>query len=158
MVTLTMAAGSGTAGSTVTLDLSIASTGGDQCTGVEWVFAPNNSLVTVASVALGAAAIAANKTISRAGPLCIVQSIGLNNDVIGDGVLVSATFSIASSATGLITLNLTGIYATDANADPLSTDGIFGSITIPGVTQKGNKGRTRIHKTYSAVVSATMTF
>ncbi len=128
MITLSSASGTGIRSGTIALNLSIASTGGDQCTACQWSFSYGSD-VTLASVALGASAIAASKPLNRAGNLCVIG--GFNNNVIGDGVLVVATFSIAATpSAGTIIISFTNILASDANADPLITSGSSGTITV----------------------------
>lgn len=128
MITLTVASGTGIRSGTITLNLSIASTGGDQCTACQWSFSFSSD-VMLASVALGASAIAASKPLNRAGNLCVIG--GFNNNIIGDGVLVTATFNIAAMpSTGSIPISVTGILASDANADALTTSSVAGTITV----------------------------
>jgi len=127
-ITLTMASGTGVNGGTVSLDLSIASTGTPQCTGIEFTLAfPTD--VALAGVTLGAAGIAASKTLSRTGGLCIVW--GVNTNVIGNGVLVTATFNIAPIPLNTsATISVLSIVATDADGNPLAASGIPGVITF----------------------------
>lgn len=128
MITLTLASGTGIKSGTITLALSIASTGGDQCTGVQFSFG-HTSDVSLTSVTLGAAATGASKSLNRAGDLCVVW--GVNVNVIGDGTLLSATFTVAASpSTGSIPISITGIVATDASGNALTTSGVSGTITV----------------------------
>ena len=128
LVTLTLASGSGVPGGTVNLDLSIASTGGALPTQIEWTFS-NTSDVTLTNVVAGASATAAVKTVSRAGSLVIIA--GPNINVIGDGVLATATFAIAlSPSTTPVPISLTGIVISDADANPIPSASVPSSLTV----------------------------
>lgn len=126
MITLSLSSGIGIAGGTVTLAVSIASTGGDACTTVEWTFSSPD--VTLQSVALGAAG--AGKSLSFAGNTVIVG--GFDALVIPDGVLVNCTFLISPTpSSGSISITFTSISASDASANPLSTSNSGGTVTVP---------------------------
>lgn len=149
MVTLALSSGSGTSGSTITLDVSITSTGGDQCSQIQWDFVPQSGL-SLLSADLGAAGIAANKSLSVAGNLCVIY--GSNQDIIGDGVLVSATFSIAPWASGALTVGLSSIVASDENADPLTSTGTGGTVTATALpTQSGSIALVSSSIAYQAI-------
>lgn len=156
MITLTVASGTGVKGNQITLAVNIASTGGDQCTALQWSFSLTSDVALV-SVTAGAAAIAAGKTLSRAGNLCAISSLGLNNNVIGDGVLVMITLSIAANpSTGSIPVSLTGIIATDATPSSLSTSGVDGTITVdsPVLTCPVGSSAGIVGTAYSATLVA----
>lgn len=123
-------------GGTVTLTLSIASTGGYQCTAIEFALNFNTSDLTLVTVAPGTSATAASKVLNRSGPLCIIG--GFNNNVIGDGVLATIVFDISLTPSGSpIPVSLAGIVATDATAALLNSSGSPGAITLPGETPGG---------------------
>lgn len=126
LVTLTLASGSGAPGTNITLALSIGSTGGAVPTLVEFTIS-NDANVTLTGVSLGAAA--AGKTFNRVGPLCIIG--GFDVTAIPDGVLANLTFSIAlSPSTTPVTISLTGISISDANADAIPSTVVPSSLTI----------------------------
>ena len=146
MITLSLAFGMGFAGGSVTLALSIASTGGDACTVVQWDFSYLN--LTLASVMAGTAA--AGKSLSRTGNQIIIG--GFDTNVIPDGVLVNATFNIAAHPTANpIPIALTALAASDADANPLTTASSPGSIgysapfPIPGLTFNLSTGEISRH-------------
>ncbi len=127
-ITLTMGSGVGVKGGSIALNLSIASTGTPECTGIEWTFGFSSD-VSLAGVTLGAAGTGASKTLSRNGGLCIVW--GVNTNVIADGVLATATFNIVPNPlSSSITINILNIVATDASGNALGTTGIPGTITF----------------------------
>jgi len=127
-VTLSLSSGTSTPGGIITLTLSIASTGGDLPTQVQWVFS-HTADVSIASVTAGAAAVAANKMLARAGNLMLIW--GVNQDAIGDGVLVTVAFRISSFPSGTSTvINIASIVVSDADANQLTGVGSPGTITI----------------------------
>lgn len=128
MITLTLASGTGIRSGSVTLALAIASTGGDRCASVQWSFG-HTSDVTLTSVALGSVAVSASKSLSRSGDLCVIWSS--NQNVIADGTLITATFSIAANpSTGSIPISITGVVASDPDANPLTASGVSGTVTV----------------------------
>ncbi len=130
MITLSISSTTGASGDTVALDLSIASTGGDQCTDIQWVFSYNTNL-TMVNVVIGAAGIAAGKALSRGGNLCLVTAVNVN--VIGDGVLATATFRIAPVLIGDHSdVTPTGIVASDVDAHTITSSGVAGTVTFVG--------------------------
>lgn len=154
MITLTLASGTGIKSGTITLALSIASTGGDQCTAIQWSFG-HTSDVTLTSVALGAAATGASKSLNRSGDLCVVW--GINTNVIGDGTLLNATFTIAASpSTGSIPISITGIVASDSGGNALTTSGVSGTITVdtPVLACPVGGSTATINVVYSATLVA----
>ncbi len=127
-VALTLASGNGLRGANVSLDLTIASTGGAAPTSIQWTFS-NTADVTLISVTLGAAGISASKSLTQSGSLCIVA--GFNVNVIPDGVLATAVFQIAASpSVNPIPIDLTGVVASDASANPIPTTETFAAVTF----------------------------
>lgn len=144
MITLSLASGAGVPGGTVTLALSIASTGGDACTTLDFTFVSSD--LTLQSVALGAAG--AGKSFSFAGNTVIVG--GFDALVIPDGVLLNCTFLIALvPSTGNIPVTLSSISASDADANSLTTSSSGAHVLVPteapttlppGLTLDGSTG------------------
>ncbi len=153
MITLTLASGTGVKGGTVMLALAIASTGGDQCTGVQFSFG-HTADISLTSAVLGTAAIAASKMLNRAGDLCSVW--GLNIDAIADGELLVATFTIAANpSSGSITISIDDIVASDADANPLTSSGVSGIATVDTPVLLCPVGSTaRINVPYSTTLVA----
>ncbi len=124
-VDLFLTSGTASPGGLVTLQVNI---GGDQPTQVQWVFS-HTADVTIQSVILDAAGIAAGKTLSQAGNLMLVW--GVNTTPITTGVLVTVTFRVSSFPSGNSTvINITSIVASDADANPLTGVGAPGTIII----------------------------
>lgn len=127
-VTLSLSSATSGPGGVVSLDLSIASTGGDLPTQVQWVFS-HTADVTLAGVTLGAAGSAASKTLSQAGNLMLVW--GVNTTAIADGILVTATFHVSAFPSGTsTTIDITSIVVSDADGNALTGVGSSGVITI----------------------------
>jgi hypothetical protein len=89
---LTLSSTTATAGSSVTLDLSLASPSGSEPAALQWTLDYPAAGVARISVTAGLAATAAGKSISCAGDstayICIVS--GLNGNTIGNGRRVSS--------------------------------------------------------------------
>lgn len=127
-VTLSLASGTSSPGGIITLALSIASTGGDLPTQVQWVFS-HTADVSLASVAIGAAGVAASKTLSQGGNLMLVW--GVNQTAIADGILANVTFRVSAFPTGnSTTISITSIVVSDADANTLTSVGSSGTIDI----------------------------
>jgi len=133
MITLTLASGSGIEGGTLPLTLTIASTSGDACTSVQFTLSYNPADLTLTSAVAGASATGASKMVNRAGNLIVIW--GLNTNVIADGTLCTLNFLVSNPVThGSIPITLTSIVASDASANPLSTTGVAGTVTVNIVT------------------------
>ena len=125
-VILSMGSGIATAGGTVTLPVTISSS--VACTEVQWTFSCPG--LTLQSVALGAAG--AGKALNFGGNTVIVG--GFDVLVIPDGVLVNCTFLVSFAASGTIPVTFTGIVASDASANALTTSSSGGSVIVPGAS------------------------
>ncbi len=154
MVTLTLSSAAGFEGSPVTLTLSIASTGGDQSTAVQFTLGFSPSDLTLSAVALGAAGTGASKTLSRAGSLVVIW--GVNTNVIADGTLATITFLVADPPSrGSIPVTLSRIVAADADANPLTTTSSPGTITVDIVTLScPANGTAQLGEDYSGTLLA----
>lgn len=128
-VQLSLASASGVPGGTVSLNLSIATTGLPGCTDIQWGFLFPGDL-TLLSVSLGAAGVAASKTISQSGNTILVT--GANTNVIGDGVLVVAVFQISANPSAQFSVvALGGIVASDVNGNVITSAGASGTVSYP---------------------------
>src|ERR1700681_3561068 len=128
-VGLSIGSGSGTAGGTVTLPLTVASTGGAQTAGLQWTFSYSSDITGVTVVA-GASTNNAGKSLSCSGNNCLVA--GINSTVIADGTVASATFQIAANpSSNPISIQLTSVVATTAAATSIPSSGASGLISLP---------------------------
>ncbi len=128
-VVLSVVPGSGTAGGTVTVPITLASTGGAQTTGLQWAFNYSSDITGVTVVA-GASTTNAGKSVSCSGNNCLVA--GFNSTVIADGTVASATFQIAANpSSNPIQIQLTGVVATTAGGASIPSAGGSGTIMLP---------------------------
>jgi len=134
---LSLSGGSGAPGATVTLDVSLNPTTGTPPVSVQWDLTYSTSdlsLVTGTYDANGTAGTAAGKVvdcniISAGDVRCIVS--GINTTSIGNGVLATLTFQIASGTTDTSTaVSLVSPAASDGNANALSITGTGATVTI----------------------------
>lgn len=126
MISLSLASATANPGGTITLALSISSTGGDQCTGVQWSFGFSADL-TLQSVVKGPAA--ANKVFNQSGAMSLGG--GFDQNVIPDGVIAIATFRVSNNPQGASILVLVaGVVASDVNGNALTAVSSPSTITI----------------------------
>src|SRR5208283_3205628 len=108
-VSISLGSGSGTAGGTVSLPVTLTSSGGALPAALEWSFSYTSDITSV-TVVSGPAATAASAAVSCNGSLCLVY--GLTGDTIANGTVATATFQIASNpSTSTIPIQITGIVA-----------------------------------------------
>ncbi len=116
-------------GGAVTIDIRMA--GGAQPASVQWSLAFADSDFAFASITPGAAATAAGKTLACHGAAgaqtCAVSGLNLNG--IGDGVLATASFTLASGGGLVRPLQLAGLAASAAG-ELVPTTAENGSVTI----------------------------
>lgn len=128
-VQLSIGSGSGTPGGTVTVPITVASSGGAQTTGLQWTFSYSSDITGVTVVA-GASTTDAGKSLSCSGNNCLVA--GFNSTVIANGTVASATFQIAANpSSNPILIQLTSVVATTASATSIPSSGGSGSISLP---------------------------
>ncbi len=129
-VTLSLGSASGTPGSSVVLPITLASAGGAQTAAIQWTFAYSSDIASV-TVALGASASTAGKSVSCNGNTCVVW--GLNSTVIPDGAVAIATFQIAANPSSSIPIQVTGPVAANPDGSGIPATGASGVISIPPV-------------------------
>ncbi len=126
---LSLSSGSGSPGSTVVLNVSLAATGASPAS-VEWTF--NYSTTDFSSASFAAGPDDSNKSLScnsGSGTItCLVW--GLNNSVIPNGVVGSATLTLSSSTMDTTSsLQLGGISA-GTGGTAISTSATGGTVAI----------------------------
>jgi hypothetical protein len=140
-VTLALASGSGSAsmGSTVPLDLTL-STSGCAVASLQWSFVYPSADLTIAAVVNGPETTAASKTtacalraddagVSSATYNCILY--GVNTTTIGDGVVVTANFQIATSSPDpSADIQLTAVLSASPMGDGIAVTATGGTIAI----------------------------
>lgn len=128
MITLSINSRSVQPGDTFGLDVSIASTGGDQCSAIQFTVS-HSTLLNFTDVHDGAQIIAAGKALSRSGDQIVI--FGLNTNVITNGVIATLTFRADPAAPAAIyPVAAAAIVASDANANPLGTASVSGAVTV----------------------------
>ena len=128
-VVLSIGSGSGTAGGTVTVPITLASSGGAQTAGLQWIFSYSSDITGVTVVA-GASTTNAQKSLSCSGNNCLIA--GINSTVIADGTVALATFQIAANpSSNPIAINLTSVVATTAGGTSIPSSGGSGTISLP---------------------------
>ncbi len=134
---LSLSTGAGTPGGTVTLDVSLNPGTGPAPASVQWDLTYSASdLSPVAGIyyATGAAGSGAGKSVdcnsmSSGDIRCIV--FGASTTAIGNGVIATLTFQIASGTTDTSTaVSVTNLAASDGNANALGITGTGGTVTI----------------------------
>ncbi len=133
--TLSLSSGSSVPGGSISLDVSLTTSGGAQHAAVQWTMTYPPSAVATVSVAAGASATAAGKTLSCAGTSGNMECIlwGLNANILGDGQLATATFTIAPGASsGAVPVQITGVMAVTFSADPIPTSAAGGTMSLGG--------------------------
>ncbi len=110
------------------LPITLASAGGAQTAAIQWTFAYSGDIVSV-TVAPGASASSAQKSVSCNGNTCVVW--GLNSTVIPDGVVAIATFQVAASPSASIPIQLTSAIAASPTGTSIPAAGVSGVISVP---------------------------
>ena len=129
-VTLGIGSGSGTAGSTIDLPITLASSGGAQTAGLQWSFTYSSDITSVTVVA-GTSATNAGKSITCSGNSCLLA--GFNSTTMADGTVAIATFQIAANpSTNSIPIQITSAVASTAVGNSIPASGGTGTISVPG--------------------------
>jgi uncharacterized protein (TIGR03437 family) len=130
---MSLAAATGSAGGTVSLPISLTSTG-TQPAALQWTVTYAPSDIVSVNVAAGAAATAAGKTIqcniAPGSTLCILS--GLNTTTIANGVVATLSIKLAVSPSSTsIPVSLTGVVGASAAGLAISSTGSGAAITLP---------------------------
>lgn len=134
-VSLALSSGSANLSGTVSLDLNVASTPGNEPAGVEWTLAyPAGDIVAI-DVAAGSALSVAGKSIycnGRIGTI-ICLGVGLNANPIPNGVAAVVTLSLApATASSILPISIGGTVAVLGNGASIPVDGTGGAIAVAG--------------------------
>lgn len=136
LVTLTLSSGSAAPGTTLSLDVSIASTGGAAPSAVQWIMSfPLGSISGITAATVGAAATAASKTLTQLGNNFEIQ--GPNTNVIGDGVIATFTFQLTLNNNPIpnpIPIQVIIVQVSDINGNLIASTGVTGYVTALIVT------------------------
>ena len=128
----TLSAGSGSTSPGGSLEIALTfKAEGAQATGVNFDLEYDSSALYI-SAKEGAAAQAAGKGLSSnelsSGKVRYLVT-ALNQNVIGDGVLVVLSVQVKSNASGSYTLKLTNVAGTDKSAKTIALTGVNGTVT-----------------------------
>ncbi len=165
---LSLASVSGAPGSSISLDLTLA-TSQNAIAGAQWTL--NYWPIDVAAVSVAAGPAAAGKSVYCAGgtgsTTCVLA--GLNNGVLGDGVVARVTVKLAPGTPDAVSsIGVTGALGASPTGDPIAIQGRAAIITIAqpprlnGVACSPQNvvtpGVTTCTLTLSAPAAATMVF
>jgi hypothetical protein len=125
---LSAASGSATAGATVSIPITLTSSGGAQIVGIQWNFSFSSDITGV-TVFAGPSATNAQKSVSCAGTRCLV--FGFNNNILADGTIAIATFQIATFPSNTtIPFSLTNTVISAASGAAVTAGGGSGNISL----------------------------
>jgi hypothetical protein len=132
-VTLSLASGSGSPGGTVTLNISLNATSGNQPSAVQWILSFSTPDFSSIGVVAGSAATAAGKVVSCGSGVgtstCAVW--GMNSTAIQNGVVATVTLTLSASTVNTSSsIQLTGGQAASAAGSAVSTAAIGGTVII----------------------------
>ena len=130
---LALSSASGVAGDSVSLNLSVSSSG-SQPASLEWTLNYPVAEVSSVTTAVGAAASAAGTSLacSASGNVCLLY--GMSNHTIGNGVAAVVTFHLAGSASGNLAIQLTGVTGASLQAAAMAVSTTDGTIAVGSVT------------------------
>lgn len=134
---LSLSSAVGVNGGTVGLSLSVANSGGAQPGGLEWTMTyPAADFSAVTAVA-GAAAVGANTTLTcsagAGSAKCTLD--GMQDAVIGNGVVANLTFTVASNASaGSVAIGIANPVAVGPNGSQIPASSIGGAVTVQAVS------------------------
>src|ERR1039457_1836110 len=123
---LVLSSGAATPGGTASLALSLANLGGTQVAALQWTLNYPSSSISGITVTAGPASTTAAKTLycSGSGGTYSCLAVGINSDIIGDGVVANVQLSLTTSATSVdITLSDALGASLAGDAIPVSTTG-----------------------------------
>ena len=143
-VAVSVGSGSTVPGGAVSVNISLASTGGAAPAAVQWTMSYPSPAVMSVSIVAGWAATASGKSATcvstSSSTTCVVS--GLNQSIISDGVLAVATFTVSpNTATSSLPIQVAAVASTSAGAAILSS-GTGGTILVSGATQSTVSGLT----------------
>ena len=128
--TLSLSSGSVASGGSISLNLSLASSG-TKPSGLQWSLNYPTNEITGVTVAAGPAATAAGKSILCSGTQCLLY--GVNTQSIQNGVAAVLTFKLASNASGNLAVQLNTAVAASATGSSLTVGTGNGVISVTSV-------------------------
>jgi len=143
--TVTVATGTYIPGQTeVALPVSLDSAAGEEVCAAQFDLLFNSSVLTMQGVTAGSAATAAGKQLSSStispGRIRVIVA-GLNQNVIGDGVIATVRFAVVSGTPGGIQpVTLSGVLLSDPDGVAVPSSGVSGGINIPTTVPTNSHG------------------
>src|SRR5712691_4341423 len=130
-VAISLSSGSSAPGGSAALNISLTTSGGAQPASVQWTMSYLSSDIANVSVTLGPAIVSKTVSCSSTGGSTMCVAFGMNNTIIGNGILATGTFSIASGALDASAqVQVTAVMASDANGNAIPVSGSGGTISI----------------------------
>jgi uncharacterized protein (TIGR03437 family) len=127
---LTLDSASASPGGTLALNL-VLNAGSTQPAAVQWTLTYNPASITGFSISNGAGAVAASKSLACSSgsgtATCLVA--GLNQNVIANGTVAVVNVTL-SSASGTVTVGVTGVVAAAPDGSSVAASGTGGNISL----------------------------
>jgi uncharacterized protein (TIGR03437 family) len=157
---VSLSSASSVPGGTVSVSISLATTGGAQPAAVQWTMGYAASNVSGVSVSAGSSLTAAGKSVmcspNSTGTICVAY--GMNTSVVSNGLLATATFQIAPGI--LVTsvpVQMTAVSAATSSGIPIAGSGTGGIISITQPVSPAVSSLSCAPATVNAPGSATCT-
>jgi hypothetical protein len=140
---IALSSGTASPGTSVSLALTLTSSGGTPPSAVEWTFSYSASDFTSVSVSIAGTAVAAGKVADCAAGAsgrytCLIY--GMNSTAIADGKIATATFTVsASTSNSTSVINVVNASSSSGSGGAIAITGQSGSVTIShgsGVSMK----------------------
>jgi hypothetical protein len=132
-VTISSASGAGVPGGTVTVDITMTAATGDSPASLQWTTSVSAGDITGMTFAAGAASTAAGKSVSCGSGTTTVTCLvfGINQTVIGNGVVATVTLNISPSTLSTSTpLTLSQGAASNVSGASIPTTTVGSTIAI----------------------------
>lgn len=130
---LTLSSGNANPGSSVTLNLSLTSSGGATPAGLEWTLGYPTTAISNITVSTGSSASAAGKSVSCYGSNGTTECVlyGIDNTAIANGVIATVAVQLASGTTATsVSIPVGSTMATDPTGSSIPATGSAGTITV----------------------------
>jgi S-layer homology domain len=134
-ISLALSSGSANLSGTVSLNLNVTSTPGNEPAGVQWTLAYPAGDAVLASVVAGSSLNTAGKSIYCNGRIGTITclGIGMNANPVSNGTVAVVTFSLApATASSILPISMGGTVAVLGNGASIPVDGNGGAIAVAG--------------------------
>ncbi len=132
-VVTSVGSGSGTAGTSVTLNIGISTSGSDQPSALQWIMSYPSADVTGVSIAAAGGATGSGKSLactpSAQNITCVLY--GVNQNAVPSGTIATATVQLAANPPdSVVPLQISSTVVSDADGEPIASSGAVGNITV----------------------------